>query len=376
MKLADFIDRDVESILSRWEAFARGVPAGASMDAETLRNHARQILDAIRKDIAQEQTPAEQSAKSEGLAQPLDARETAAQTHALLRARGGFDINQMASEYRALRASVIRLWADACAPEPVDLEDMIRFNEAIDQALCESIAFFSGEVDRARDLLLGALGHDLRSPLNSIRLTADHLQQLNAGKEVTAAATRLIKSGTRMKALLDDLTDFNRTRLGLGISVRRDEVDLARTFEDQVQQIAAAFPGRQIDLRLEGDLCGRWDPGRLDQVLSNLVLNALRYGDPEGPVRVEVAGTANEVTFSVVNRGPMISPSMLAQMFEPLKRGTGRSEDDGNLGLGLYICREITRAHGGAINATSSDSGTTFIVRLPRGASATRPINR
>ena len=116
-----------------------------------------------------------------------------------------------------------------------------------------------------------------------------------------------------------------------------------------MQQIAAAFPGRQIDLTLKGDLRGRWDSGRVDQVLSNLVLNALRYGDREGPVRVEESGTPNEVTFSVVDRGPMISPSTLAQMFEPLKRGTGRSEDDGNLGLGLYICREITRAHGGAI---------------------------
>lgn len=366
MRLADFIKRDMETILSQWEAFARALPAGASMDVLTLRDHAEQILEAVCLDIVQAQSAAQQAAKSRGLAKPLDARETAAQTHALLRARAGFDINEMAAEYRALRASVLSLWGEACAPAPVDLQEVIRFNEAIDQALAESIQFFSAEVDRARDLLLGVFGHDLRNPLNSICLTADHLQSLNAGVAVSAAASRLIKSGTRMKALLDDLTDFNRTRLGLGISVVRSDVDLGQIFPEQVQQIAASYPGREIDFQLNGNARGRWDAGRLDQVLSNLVLNALRYGDAEGPVRVRLSGLENEVVFTVMNLGAKIESDVLSQLFEPLKRGTDRSDKDGGLGLGLYICREIVRAHGGLIVADSTDAGTPSTVRLPR----------
>src|SRR3954462_11386442 len=102
MHLADFIARNMEPIRSRWELFARSLPMGASMTSVELRDHAKQILEAVCKDIVQDQTSAEQERKSKGLAEPLDANETAAQTHALLRARRGFDINQMASEYRAL----------------------------------------------------------------------------------------------------------------------------------------------------------------------------------------------------------------------------------------------------------------------------------
>ena len=366
MRLVDFIGSDMESILLQWETFARTLPAGASLDASALRDHAKQILEAVGRDIVQAQTLEEQASKSKGHALPLDARETAAQTHALLRARGGVDINQMASEYRALRASVLRLWSDACAPAAPDMQDTIRFNEAIDQALAESILFFTREVDQARDLLLGILGHDMRNPLHAIQITAYHLQRLNAGDAVSSAATRLIKSGARIKALLDDLTDFNRTRLGLGISVDRSDIDLAEVFEDQLQQIRTAHATRRIDLQIKGDLRGSWDPGRVHQVLGNLVLNALRYGSADGEVRIELSGLESEVMFSVGNEGPIMSDAPLARMFEPLKRGTAQQYKEGSLGLGLYICREIAQAHGGSIVAEPTATGSSFVVRLPR----------
>src|SRR6185437_4801684 len=124
-----------------------------------LRDHAQQILQAVVKDLQTSQTRQAQREKSMGRAPVLiDATETAAQTHALLRARAGFDINQLAAEYRALRASVLRLWMDDCAPHAPHPDDVMRFNEAIDQALAESVGYFSAQVDQARDLLLGMLG--------------------------------------------------------------------------------------------------------------------------------------------------------------------------------------------------------------------------
>ncbi|CAD6558250.1 hypothetical protein LMG28727_06580 [Paraburkholderia kirstenboschensis] len=131
-----------------------------------------------------------------------------------LRARTGFNINQLIAEYRALRVSVLRLWIDDCEPDLTYLDDVVRFDEAMDQALAESVCFFSAQVEQSRNLLLGMLGHDMRSPLQAIQITASHLAALNADEKVSDAAARLIRSGARMQALLDDLSDFNWTQLG------------------------------------------------------------------------------------------------------------------------------------------------------------------
>jgi len=221
MRLANFILDNMEAILEEWEAFAATLHPGSSgMTSLALRDHAQQILEAVATDLSTPQTREAQSEKSMGRAfKILGAPETAAETHAILRARSGFDVNQLAAEYRAMRASVLRLWIDVSKPDEIDLDDVVRFNEAIDQGIAESISFFSVQVDQSRNLLLGMLGHDMRSPLNTILLTARHLGALNAGAEVSEAASRLIRSGASMKALLDDLIDFNRTKLGLGIKI-------------------------------------------------------------------------------------------------------------------------------------------------------------
>ncbi len=297
MRLADFILRNIEPILEQWEAFAASLlPAARSMDSHALRDDAQQILEAVAKDLSTPQTREEQLEKSLGRAPKLiDAPATAAQTHALLRARRGFNINQLADEYRALRASVLRLWIDEIQPDAPHLDDMIRFNEAIDQALAESVSFFSEQVEQARNLLLGMLGHDMRSPLHTIQMTASYLAALNAGEDISDAAGRLIRSGARMQALLDDLCDFNRTKLGLGINIVCSDVDLTEVFADVVDQLRAAHPDRQIDLDVKGDLHGLWDGQRLQQLLGNLVHNAIKYGAPDTPVRVVVTGADAEV---------------------------------------------------------------------------------
>src|SRR5512143_3720024 len=139
MRLADFIIRNTEAILAEWETFAASLlPAASGMTSLALRDHAKQILEAVAKDMSTPQTKDAQSEKSKGNAPKLlGAPETAAQTHAVLRARSGFDINQLAAEYRALRASVLGLWMDSCEIREIDLDDVVRFNEAIDQGIAE-----------------------------------------------------------------------------------------------------------------------------------------------------------------------------------------------------------------------------------------------
>jgi signal transduction histidine kinase len=371
MRLADFISHDMEPILAHWEAFAATlVPAAANMNSLALRDHAQQILHAVATDLRTLQTREAQREKSLGRGPvPVDAPETAAQTHALLRARAGFDINQLTAEYRALRASVLRLWMDDCAPEAPDLDDVIRFNEAIDQALAESVAFFSAQIEQSRNLLLGMLGHDMRNPLQAIQVTASYLEALKAGDRVSEAAARMIRSGARMQALLEDLTDFNRTKLGAGINVTCTNVNLADVLADELDELRAVHPDRQIELQVSGNLQGLWDGRRLQQLLGNLVLNAVKYGAQDAPVRVVVTGDATHVRIEVKNSGSAIESAMLTRIFDPLTQGLvhqGKGGEPGSLGLGLYIASEIAKAHHGAIEARSDEMETSFSVSLPR----------
>jgi signal transduction histidine kinase len=360
------------AILAKWQSFAATLlPAAETMRAFELRDHAQQILEAVVIDLGNTQTPAAQAAKSMGLAPvPFNAPETAAQTHAVLRARSGFDIGQLASEYRALRASVLSLWAEACLPDEPSMVDVIRFNEAIDQALAESIAFFSAHVERSRNLLVGMLSHDLRTPLQTIQMTARQLQLLDSNVAVSEAAARLIRSGIRMHALLDDLMDYNRTTLGLGIRVNPSPMDMGSICADELEMIRAAYPEPGITLEIDGDCVGSWDAGRIQQLLSNLVVNAVHYGAPGQPVRVSLRdGGKADVLLQVANAGPAIDPLTLKNIFEPLRRGLDASaSNNGGLGLGLYIAGEIAKAHHGELTATSSNGQTIFAARLPRYA--------
>ena len=372
MRLAEFITDNMEAILAEWEAFAASVlKAGANMTSLALRDHAPAILDAVVKDITAAQTREAQAEKSKGRApRTLGSPATAAQTHAVLRAQSGFDINQLVAEYRALRASVLRLWIDASPLGEGSGQEIIRFNEAIDQAIAESVGDFHAQVEQSRNLFLGMLGHDMRTPLNAIVATASLLTALNAGEKVSTAAARLIRSGASMRVLLDDLVDFNRTHLGLGIKVVRTDIDLAEELGGEVEQLRSAYPDRRIDFAVTGDAVGYCDGGRLKQVLRNLVANAVVHGSPDTAIRVALVGEEAEIRLKVINQGPTIDPLFQTQLFDPLKRGLVQpsSREYDGLGLGLFIVRELVRAHGGRVEvrSDSTEGETTFTVILPR----------
>jgi signal transduction histidine kinase len=371
MRLAEFIVHDMEAILWEWDDFAAvHIPTAARMTPEAVRDHAKQILTAVAKDLSTPQTKRAQAEKSKGLAPELIGNpETAAETHAVLRAQSGFDINELVAEYRALRASVLRRWMDAYPPDNLSLGDVVRFNEAIDQAISESVEFFTAQVDRARNLFLGMLSHDMRSPLNTIMMAASHLTTLNAGPELSETAFHLTCAGHALKMLLDDMADFNRNMLGLGLNMALADIDLATVLSKELERLRGAHPDRRLELEVVGDTQGSWDGPRLQQVLRNLVSNAIKYGTPDAPVRTVIVGKANEVQFEVTNRGPVIEQSTLKQMFDPLKRGSTAEQGgdtDGSLGLGLYIVREVARAHGGEADVRSAEGVTVFDVRLPR----------
>ncbi|MDB5828385.1 MAG: histidine kinase [Variovorax sp.] len=375
MRLADFIEQNIEAVVDGAEEFARTLePAARHLDEEALRDHMPMILQAVALDLRSQQSPPARRLKSLGQPpRPPGAPETAAQTHALLRAKAGFEIEQLVAEYRALRASVLRLWlGDAQHFSGEASEDIVRFNEAIDQAVAESVAFYTAEVDRWRHVFLGVLGHDLRGPLNAILLTSELLSRMTTREPLSRHTMRLIQSGKRMKTLLDDLLDFSRASLGLGIGVRRMTADLAGPCEEEVDVLRAALPDTPISFDVEGDTSGTFDVSRVREVLGNLVGNAAKYGTPGATVAVRLTGDADGVQLSVENAGDPIPGDAVPQLFEPLRRGAPSEPlgDRANLGLGLFIVREIARAHGGDIVAVSAEGKTRFTMRLPHTSDA------
>jgi signal transduction histidine kinase len=370
MRLADFIDSNMETILSEWEQFAASLlPAARNLDPTGLRDHAQEMLDAIAKDLRTAQTPLEQSAKSKGLA-PLNIDRTAAQAHALLRAADGFSIRQLVAEYRALRASVLHLWSLVGPDAQNAMEDSLRFNEAIDQAIAESVDFYMTEVERWRALFLGILGHDLRGPLNAVLLTSQVISALSHGTPVGEYNDKLMRSGERMRELLDDLLDYNRTSLAVGIRANPEPIDLTAVCFEEIELMRAALPLVTIEFASEGDTQGTWDPSRLKQAISNLVINASKYGDLRGTIHVKLHADDAQVKLSVENTGPAISKELMNSMFEPLHRHPGADEQSErvSLGLGLFIVREVALAHGGSIFVDSADGVTTFTMVLPKSA--------
>lgn len=374
MPLARFIREEQERILAEFEEFARThTSAGETMDIPALRDHAAAMLSAIALDMEQPQSEAAQERKSKGDA-PDDGRasETAATRHGTDRADSGFSLQEMFSEYRALRASVLRLWTDhRGAPDGTDVQDLIRFNEAIDMALAESITSFSTGLERSREMFLAILGHDLRTPLNAI-VAASSLLAANGeltGRNLTLSE-RIYRSGRRMAALVGDLLDLTRARLGGGIPIIPIEADLVEIGREAVEEVQTMHPTGDVKFEASGNVRGEWDPRRVNQVLSNLISNAVHHGAESSPVVVTARGEADEVVVSVHNLGSVIKAEDQEDIFDPFRRIVAADSERGpqnSMGLGLYIARQIALAHGGSIQVSSSlERGTTFELYLPR----------
>jgi hypothetical protein len=271
---------------------------------------------------------------------------------------------------------VIRLWRESCPnPDRRDLDDLTRFNESIDQSLAEAQRTYTEAIDRARQMFLGILSHDLRGPLNAIILSARVLlrtAQLDA--ELHQIASGISTSADAMARMIADLLDFTGAGLAQAMPLSRAAMDLESVCAEVVQEIRAAHPAADVRFQARGDLTGEWDADRLRQVVSNLLGNAVHHGGGAGPVEVSASGEGSHVRLTVRNGGPPIPPDALTTIFDPLVRvslpNVQKRRRPGSIGLGLYIAREVARSHGGTIDATSSrEAGTAFTLRLPRHSS-------
>lgn len=370
MNLADFIRANMEPILSAWEEFARTrLPAASRMSKQTLRDHAEAILEAIAEDMETPQSDEERARRSKGWGQQRRL-DLPGETHANLRVEEGFTVEQLVSEYRALRSSVISLWEQSL-PELTDADrgDLTRFNEAVDQALTASLTRFTRKLNTYRDLFLAILGHDLRNPIGAVEMSGTVLVR-SPDPAVSRAGSRILSCTTRMKRMLSDLLDLTRTRLGAGIPICPAPTDLVTVSRQVIDEIQMSNPERTVRFESRGRFHGTWDADRIAQVLSNLLSNAIQHGSESTPITLVLRDEGPDVAISVHNEGPAITQKEIGSIFEPLvRKPTGAADEraSSSLGLGLFVVREIVNAHGGEIRVTSSKTrGTTFEVRLPR----------
>lgn len=374
MKLSDFIRTNLECILQEWEDFASTLAPLADADKKELRDHAAAVLKDVAADLDTPQAEHESIAKSKGHG-PQAEDDTAAEIHAADRVASGFTGEHVMAEYRALRSSVLRLWArqvDITTAD--DIQDMIRFNESIDQAQTESMARYAKMLREAQNLFLAILGHDVRTPLGAISMGAQVLMQdQTLPSKVLKVALRIFNSSKRMDAIVRDLLDFSTTHLGDGIPVDPHTVDLAEIGHGVVEEARTFHPDRRIDLVVEGDLKGAWDGARMSQAFSNLITNAVQHGKPESPVKVAMRGLPDAVVYEVSNDADVIPTSKLRTLFDPVKRFAIRPASERaaartqNLGLGLYVVKQIVAAHEGEMSVRSSEhDGVIFSARLPR----------
>ncbi len=216
--------------------------------------------------------------------------------------------------------------------------------------------------------IMAIASHDLRNPLSAITMNAGILSRLTpmTDDRRIKTANRIGSSAARLARMIDDLFDYTLATLGKGIPLRVASADLAIIAKDAAAESRFAHPGREVQLKTQGDLQGMWDADRLHQVLQNLLSNAMKYGDPADPIRVDCHEADDEasVVCSVFNQGEPIAAALLPHIFDAYRQGADAGRQ--GLGLGLHIVRRILDAHQGTVAVTSSREGTWLTFHLPR----------
>lgn len=216
------------------------------------------------------------------------------------------------------------------------------------------------------DLFVSILGHDLRTPIGAIKMAAELIVRSAEDTRSLRPAGRILSSADRMSRMIEQLLDFAQARQGGGIRLQPVFVNLDDITRQVVQELGYANPQARIDTASSGRLEGCWDPDRLGQVVSNLVGNAVQHGTAGSPVTVQMDGTAQPIVrLSVTNLGAIL-PEAMPTLFEPFKRTAVTPGNERGLGLGLFIAREIVRAHGGELTVCTIDGTTCFEAALPR----------
>ncbi len=293
--------------------------------------------------------------------------------HARVRVTQGFTLPAAMREFAHLRKCIVEAYRGEPDVEP----EGVRFLHA---ALDHCMAVSAIEMERAnakrleeiaemRERFVAILGHDLKNPLSAIKMAGGLLRKMDLPAVASGFVNRIARASDRMLEMVNELLDFAAVRGGT-LTIHRKRADLRDLCNEVADELRIVHPEREIAVDASGDLNGEWDVGRMAQVASNLIANAVAYSPQGSPVNVALsAGEGDEVTMDVHNEGPPIPQGQRELLFEPFRRGEGERRHARGVGLGLFIAREMARAHGGNIAVRSEEGeGTTFSLRMPRHA--------
>jgi sigma-B regulation protein RsbU (phosphoserine phosphatase) len=278
--------------------------------------------------------------------------------------KNGHAIPMLMNALRRERAGVwVHEHAMFVAEDRVKYErELVSARKKLELALAEA-----GDRSLLGEQMLGIVSHDLRNPLSTIQMAITLLERAPHTSAQAGIFQRISRASQRSLRLIADLLDFTQARLGKGLSVQIKPVDLRQVAAQAVEELALAFTGRTLLHTHSGAGACMGDADRLEQLIGNLVANAMAYGDPEREVTVASAITGHDYAISVHNFGPVIPQEKTASLFEPMTRGASEGAST-SVGLGLYIVQQITRAHGGSVSVSSDEAaGTSFVARMPRG---------
>ena len=373
MKLSEYLADHMEEILIGWDSFAQTLtPAASAMTRKALRDHARQMLLAIALDIDTVQNDSEGIEKSMGHS-PDTYALSAASIHGSLREDSGFTLIQLTAEFRALRANVLRLWLATIKEfDETVTKDIVRFNDAVDQALAESAVTFAERTDETRTRFLAILGHDLRTPLSAINMSGQLLILCPTDASRNAEiGHRLRRSAATMTAMVNDLLEYSRTQLGGKMPFEPQLSDMGDIVQAAVNDARLAHLGCEFEVNAQSNLFGYFDTVRMQQAIMNLLTNAAQYRTPDSVVNVNIEGTDEAVSIEISNRGTPIPPESLKTIFDALVQLPTDNEVAGrpstSMGLGLFVARGIVLTHAGEISVTSTEAhGTVFKIKVPR----------
>lgn len=231
------------------------------------------------------------------------------------------------------------------------------------------------ETARLREQFIAVLGHDLRNPVAAVSGAARMLRRQPQTEQSLNVISLMEESVGRMSRLIDDVMDFARARMGSGITLNRRPAALEQVLRHVVAELEAGHPDRRIDCAIALPDPVWVDDGRIGQLVSNLLANALAHGDPEQPVELDAAIHGSELTICVANSGPTIPGDVMERLFQPFVRGDFGTNQAG-LGLGLHIASEIAKAHDGTLMATSAAERTCFTLTVPIEAEPAAVLNR
>jgi signal transduction histidine kinase len=358
--LPNFLRRQTMQLVAAWkEALPLSTSASAGSGSELVPVMVRHLADAIDH--------------PETSSRPL---KGAAHEYAIERLKAGCDLRQVLDEFRVLRRVITEQYAAATAavhiPFTALADALSRMHDALDRGMSNAVEQYNSEAERAREVVISILSHDLRQPLHAIRAAADALSALNTlgDERIRKVGAVTAASAVRADALIADLLNVARAGVGGGLPVDPGPVDVSRLLRNAADEVAVAFPGRAVEYRDEmtGGPQAEWDGGRVAEAVSNLLTNAMVHGGD--PVCMAARDEGDLVIIEVRSRGE-VEPHMLPRMFEPFTSGT-RRPGSGRVGLGLHAVKRIAAAHRGFVHARSSGGTTTIQFAVPRKAAAPR----